>query len=337
MITHWLVAVSLALSAGLQAGDGQRRAYGTHEFLGYSQTQDVNESSGVTPSHFDADVFWTHNDSGHPPRVYAFRLSAADRRKGVAADLGYLMLPKAPCVDWEEITSGPGDTIYVFDGGDNSPCRRADKSIIRFKEPKIDWSKAPIRQSVRFEIARFEYSDPARPGKPVTRNEDRYDAECLLVDPLTGDVYVVTKRDYKDKPVARVYRLPAGRIRWDRRTVNVLQFVTDLSKNAPGVGAGGLTGMVTGGAVDPDGRHVIVRTYLAAYEFTLAPGRPFESIFEEKPQIISLFGEPQGEGICYARNGDLITTSEAIVRGPRFPIFITPRATATRPAGSPTP
>lgn|GEM_PF-1145129 len=320
-----MVCSRLALAGDAAVETGPQRAYGPHAFLARSKSDQIRESSGIAPSHFDPDVFWTCNDSDQRPRVYALRLSAADRQRRVAADLGYVELRGARCSDWEDMAPGPGHTLYVFDGGNNPPCRRADTRILRFAEPRVDWTQGPIRQEVRVEFIHFDYPDPARPGQPAGNPSGRYDAECLLVHPESGDLYIVTKRDVRNQVMARVYRLPGDSIRWNSRSVHVLEFVTDLSKVVPG--------MVTGGAVAPDGRRIVLRTYLAAYEFTLPPGRPFETIFQEKPQAISLLGEPQGEAICYARNGDLITTSEAIVLGPRFPIFITP--VATQPASAP--
>jgi hypothetical protein len=320
-------------AAALRAGGPQDDTYGPHAFLATAQTRAVKESSGVAPSHYDPDVFWTHNDSGHGPRVYAFRLSAADRKLKVAADLGYVDLRGARSVDWEDIASGPQDRLYLFDGGNNPPCSRADKCIIRFVEPRIDPAGKPIHQAARWESARLEYPDPDNPAKPATHNEDRYDAECLLVHPNAGDVYIVTKRGNDNKTTARLYRLPAASIRWDGRTVHVLQFVADLTPKMPAASLGGLASMVTGGAIRPDGQQVAIRTYLAASLFTLPAGRPFEDVFQQKPQTISLAGETQGEGICYARNGDLITTSEVVAFGPQFSVYVTPLT--TRPASAP--
>jgi len=331
----FIILAALARAPAPQAGVIHAPVYGTHALAAKSQSREVEECSGVAPSHFDADIFWTHNDSGHGPRVYAFRLSAADRQQKVAADLGYVELRGAPSVDWEDIASGPGNTIYLFDGGDNPPCRRADKCLIRFIEPKIDPAGQPVHLTGRWEMARFEYPDPNQPGKPVTRNADRFDAECLLVHPTTGDIYIVTKRTDDNKAVARLYRLPAASIRWDRRTVHLLQFVADLSKELPGASLGGLPAMVTGGAVSADGQHAAIRTYLAAAIFTLPPNHPFEDIFKQKPQTVSLVGEHQGEGIYFARNGDLITTSEVVLFGKQFPVYVTPLT--TRPASAPSP
>jgi hypothetical protein len=325
-------AIVIAWS-GLLAGGDKDLSYGSHSLLATAQTHEVKETSGVAPSHFSPDVFWTHNDSGHGPRVYAFRLAEADRKQKVAADLGSVELRGAPSVDWEDIAAGPNHQLYILDGGDNPPPRRKDKSIIRFIEPQIDPAGAPVRLPARWEAARFEYPDLDQPNKPAKQDDARYDAECLLVHPTTGDIYIVTKRGANNRAIAKLYRLPAATIRWDRRTVHTLQFVADLSKQIPGTSLGGVAGMVTGGAISADGQHAVIRTYLAACLFTLPAGRPFEEIFQQKPRLISLAGETQGEGICFARNYDLIMTSEVVAWGDQFSIYIVP--VATQPASAP--
>src|SRR5687768_6150727 len=126
-----------------------------HQWVATSETDQVSESSGVIASRVNKDVYWTHNDSGNTPRVWAFRLSEADRREHKAKDMGYVDLENASSVDWEDIAAGPGKTIYVLDGGDNPPCQRTDKQIHRFTEPKFDVNGPPIREKRRIDSIRW--------------------------------------------------------------------------------------------------------------------------------------------------------------------------------------
>ena len=309
--------------------------YGPEEFAALSETALVPECSGVIASRRNKDVYWTHNDSGGDrPRVWAFRLSAADRKRQVAKHLGYVELPGASNVDWEDIAAGQGGTIYVFDGGDNPPCRRDNKRIHRFAEPAIDPDGPPVALTAKFDSIRFEYPDPANPARPAQKNSDRYDAECLLVHPASGDMYVVTKRSNRNRPIARVYKLPAGGVAWDSDRVHVLEFVTDLSSVA--------MNMVTAGDVSRDGKRVVLRNYWSAFEYVLPPGEPFEAIFRQPPRAIPLSSELvhmlQGEGICYSLDGrELITTTESPQRNGdvKFRVFVVPRL-ANRPSTMPT-
>lgn len=307
-----------------------------HRHVASLDGDDVPESSGIVASRLNPDVYWTHNDSGDGPRVWAFRLTARDRAARVAPLLGSVELRGADAKDWEDIAWGADGAIYVFDGGDNPPCKRTRKQIYRFREPRLDLSADGVRkrfaQTVDCESMWFEYPDPKRKDRPASHNEDCFDAECLLVHPATGDIYIVTKRDNRKVAVARVYRFPGRQIRWNQRdAVHVLQFVTDLTPRVRGL-IDAMTGVnaISGGDIDATGTRVVLRDYLKAMEFVLPAGRPFENIFDQAPQTASLIGEPQGEAICFTLDGkELITTSEMEKgRTRRMPVYAVPSPAA---------
>ncbi len=301
------------------------REWSSEQFAALAETTSANESSGVIAARRSPDVYFTHNDSGAAkPRVWAFRLNTTDRRKKVARCLGYVELKTSSNIDWEDIAAGPENRLYILDGGDNPPCKRNTKRIIRFTEPKIDPDGPPVALTAASESIRFEYPDSTDTKRPASRNEDRYDAECLIVHPITGDLYIVTKRNNADRPVARVYKLEAAKLTWGSPRVYVLEFVTELPSSM---------NMVTAGDVDREGRHVVLRNYWSAYEYTLPPGKPFDDIFRVTPRSIPLLKQAaeflQGEGICYSADGrELITTTES-PRGKqdeKFRVYIVPSA-----------
>jgi len=299
----WLVHLACAVTPSLAGGEWTTQLYGPHQQVATLDTDEVQESSGVVPSRINADLYWTNEDSGAGPRVWVFRLSLADLGAATARNMGYIDLPGASSVDWEDVANGPGDMIYLFDGGDNPPCDRTDKQIHRFSEPVIDPDGPRVSLTTSFQTMRFEYPDPGNPLQPADADDERYDAESLLVHPVSGDIYVVTKRTTDGTPTVRVYVLPAASIAWSSGTIHVLTLVTDLTPT--------IQAQSTGADIDADGRRVLIRTYVAAYEFILPEGQPFDSIFEQTPQTNSLSGEPQGEGICYTPDGrDILTTSE---------------------------
>lgn len=320
-----ILSVMLSLAVGItvaQAADYH------HRLVAWSETEMIPESSGVIAAPDLPDIFWTHNDSGsYRPRLWAFRLTIADRQEKVAPHMGWIELTNALLIDWEDIATGPEDFIYVLDGGDRPPCTRTNKRIYRFQQPKIDFSKPPVRLKVSADHIRFEYPSPADKRKPARRKENRYDAECLFVHPKTGAIYVVTKLDHRNKPCTRVFKLSADRLSWNKNNekIHVLQPVSDLSEklNTPD----NIFSAITGGDCSSDGRRVVLRNYLAAYEFVLPECRPFKHIFQRRPKVISLFGELQGEAIGYTHNGwDLISTTEArFTGGEKFPIYLTTR------------
>ena len=332
MIDVTMLVLVLGWASTSAPAEPTNAVYGPEEFAARSETTLVPGCSGVIASRRNQDVYWTHNDSKNAqPRMWAFRLSAADRKKRVARHLGHVELPGASNVDWEDIAAGPGGTIYVFDGGDNPPCRRADKHIYRFAEPAVDPDGPPVALTAKFDSIRFEYPDSANPARPAQSNDDRYDAECLLVHPVSGDMYVVTKRSNRNRPAARIYKLPAGGLAWNSDRVHVLELVADLSSAA--------MNMVTAGDVSGDGRRVVLRNYWSAFEYVLPAGEPFEAIFRQKPQAVPLSSELvhilQGEGICYRLDGrELITTTESPQRSgdEKFRVFVVPRLDNRAPA-----
>ena len=300
------LATLTAFLLGGSAWGWDTQIYGEHYLSAQTETDQVPESSGVVAGRLSADLYWTNNDSGHPARLWVFRLTEADEAAGVARNLGYVNLSGASSSDWEDVATGPGNTIYVFDGGDNPPCGRTSKRIHRFVEPAIDPDGAPVALSVAYESIRFEYPDTADPSQPADSDDERYDAESLAVHPLSGDIYVVTKRNNSNVPVSYVYKLSAAELNWGSDDIHVLEFIADISAAVPS----GPTGM----DLDAEGRRLVVRNYWAAYEFTLPTSQPFDDIFQTTPLAINLQvpAEPQGEAVCYHLNGgDLITTSEA--------------------------
>ncbi|UCD27754.1 MAG: hypothetical protein JSV03_11680 [Planctomycetota bacterium] len=303
--------------SGSVVAQSTTQPYSLHKLVAMAETKRVPESSGVIASRVSKDIFWTHNDSGrYAPRVWAFRLSKADRTRGVAKHMGYVELVGAAIIDWEDIAVGPKNRIYILDGGDGIPCRRTNKKIYRFVEPRIDPAGAAIALKKPCDSTRFEYPDLSNPSRPAGSNDQRYDAESLFVHPTNGDIYLVTKHDNRNKASARIYKLPASKIKWNTGAINVLQFVADVSSKVPN--------MPVAADIDKNGRRVVIRNYASAYEFTLSQDMPFDTIFQRIPKVISLSFELQGEGICYGPNGDLITTTEGVT-SPHFKIYVTPR------------
>src|SRR5947209_17594710 len=89
--------------------------YGPPRTLAQVSIPGLTESSGIVASRTYPGVFWTHNDSGDRPRLYAIT------RDGKLA--GRWLVPNAKAYDWEDIAAGPapgGRTwLYIGDIGDN--------------------------------------------------------------------------------------------------------------------------------------------------------------------------------------------------------------------------
>src|SRR5687767_5426116 len=84
--------------------------------LAHLEDRSIDESSGLIASRRNPDLYWTHNDSGDLPLIFAF--DRTGRSRGVWSVSG------AYAYDWEDIAYGPGPEpdrhyLYIGDIGDN--------------------------------------------------------------------------------------------------------------------------------------------------------------------------------------------------------------------------
>jgi hypothetical protein len=101
--------------------------------------------------------------------------------------------------------------------------------------------------------------------------------------------------------------LTAGRTTPLRRVGDVALPVTTTSN--PFSFAGRL--LVTGGAVSPDGRFAVLRTYADAFEFDVSGGDVVAAVTGGKARAVAMPDEPQGESVAYTADGTaLLTVSE---------------------------
>jgi len=138
----------------------------------------IRESSGIVSSRKQAGTYWTMNDSGNPPRLYA--VDATGR------SLGVLTIAGARNVDWEDIAIDEDGKLYVGDFGNNSRRRRV---LTIYVIPEPDPRKA-ARAAVEAKV-RFRYPDGHGP----------FDCEAMFV--RKGRAYLITKQPLS----ARLYRV----------------------------------------------------------------------------------------------------------------------------------
>jgi hypothetical protein len=240
------------------------------------QSAFVTESSGLARSYTFPGHFYTHNDSGDSARFWRFDL------KGKVA--GPFVLKGAGASDWEDMASAKIDGksfLYIADIGDNMKSR---KSVQVYKVPEPEGDKRELTTFITYDL---------------TYPEGPQDAEALMVHPKSGDLTIVTKAR---EGAAKVYVLK------DANGLNGGKHVLSLQGSlGPGFKPGQAQ-LVTGGDYSPDGRHVALRTYFAAYEFPVSPGNHW---FESAPSARLLSLELQGEAIAYTLDGaTLLTTAE---------------------------
>ena len=269
------------------AGNQPNSHFSPPTVIGTIKLSDITESSGIAASRCQNNVLWTHNDSGDDAFIFAIDLKGEN--------LGTWKVPNAQNIDWEDIAAfkdkGGKCFLYIGEIGDNK-AKREEHAIYRIPEPKTTpAASVTTRQSPLFtenaEILRFTYPD------------FNQDAETLMVQSKTGDIYVVTKRV---SGPAGVYRLkPAFGL-------EVVKADKIIEISVPAIP----NGFVTGGDISPDGRHVIICDYTRAYEWTLPDGSlNFDDIWLQKPESIDLSSRKVGEAVSYNVDGTVIyATSE---------------------------
>ncbi|MDA1183024.1 MAG: hypothetical protein O2930_00065 [Acidobacteria bacterium] len=267
-----------ALSLDVVAAPQDEVSFGGPTPAGVVQHDPLREASGLVASRAHPGVLWTHNDSGDGPHLYAL---TTDGRH-----LGVFTLSGAEARDWEDLAIGPGpdagvDYLYAGDIGDND-SQHDVKYVYRVAEPAVSTDQAPSVTSLTG-VSRIALRYPGAPS----------DAETLLVDPLTGDLYVVTKRSTD----ASVYRAAAPISTAD--IIEMERSGTLSLPSVPGLPAAG-QGAV-GGDIAPSGLEVLLKTYTAVYYWRR--GSAAEALFARPYQALPYVPEPQGEAIAWAADG----------------------------------
>lgn len=250
----------------------------------------VAESSGLVASRLNANLFWTHNDSGDAPFIYAF--DRQGRRRGVWRVEG------AQARDWEDIAAATLEGtsyLYLGDIGDNRE-RRATITVYRLREPSV---ASPETSKEASPSARPRLTEPAE-AYNLRYPDGSHNAETLLVHPSSGDLYIITKTPIS---AAVVYKAATP---LDSSRVTTLTRVGELRLPAL------LGGLLTGGDISSDGRRVALCDYIAGYELRLPDdAASFDAIWKQKPVSVNLGQRQQGEAVCYSLDAlSLFATSE---------------------------
>jgi hypothetical protein len=252
--------------------------YGPPVQAGQVAESALTELSGLAASRRNPGVYYAHNDSGDTARFFA--LSATGEA------LGVFTLSATSATDWEDIAVGPCPTgwcVHLGDIGDNAVARTGC-AVIRVAEPEVAAAVGEV--TVTAERFPFVYPDGA------------HNAETLLVHPLSGDVYVVSK---VAATPSKVYRYPAP---LQAGATVTLEHVADVT-----VPAGSL--LVTGGDIHPTGARLLLRTYDHLWELRGAPGADFAALLAATPLSVPVATETQGEAVAYTVDGlGYVTASE---------------------------
>jgi hypothetical protein len=279
---------SRAETAQRSSAKTRAEIYGPPRVIAKLKSPEITEGSGIVASH-TAGIYWTHNDSGDGPFIYA--IDDRGRARGV------FRVAEAKARDWEDIAAGPGPErkkryLYIGDIGNNSD-QRSEVVVYRIPEPALTSVDATsTRKKPRL-------TEPAEAIK-LRYPDGRHDAETLLVHPITGDLYLITKAAFAS-PI--VYKAPAPLT--SDKTISLLK---KAELNVPSL----LGGIITGGGIAPDGRRIALCDYIQGYEIVLpSSSNDFDDIWKQPMSTINLGRRSQGEAVTYRLDGKaLLATSE---------------------------
>ncbi len=247
--------------------------------LGEIQVPDLNEASGLASSRSNPLYIWSHNDSGGDPLLYLMTQAGADS--------GRFVLDGAQNVDWEDMAIGPGPTVgqqylYAADIGDNRAAR-GNYTIYRVPEPDLTVQDIPATSTLSgVEAISYVYDDG-----------NARDAEAIMVDPATNDIYIISKREAS----VILYTLPFPQ--------NTAQLDTaDRLRVLPFT-------MVTAADISPNGSEVLIKNYLNVYHWSKSGSESISDLLGTMPARLPYTVEPQGEAIAWhSDNGTYFTLSE---------------------------
>ncbi|OQP64158.1 hypothetical protein A3860_22395 [Niastella vici] len=252
------------------------------------QRKRLHEISGIAASLQYKNRLYVQEDNGHPNYLYVTN-SRGD-------DVGRLLISKSLNRDWEDIAVGPGPLpqqqyIYIADIGDNHAWR-CRIQIYRLPEPELEGRVVPVHKIVKgVDVITLKYPDRS------------HNAETILLDPFTRDLYIATKED--DSCRIFVARYPQS----TRNTIT-LEPVIKLPFH-----------LVTSGNIASNGQEILLRNEQLYWYWKRSPGETVAAALSRPPQeIVPGINEPQGEAICFtADRQGYFTCSE--VHGKQEPVI----------------
>ena len=277
---------------------------GVREDAGLVELPEISEASGIAASRTNRGVLWLHNDSGGRNVLYA--MTTGGRH------LGTYLLGGASNRDWEDLAVGPGpdslrDYLYVGDIGDNSAVHDV-KLIYRVPEPEVDSSQLPASVSLDG-VDRIA----------LTYADGRFDAETLLLDPLTRDLFIVAK----GASPAGIYRVAFPQSTSDTVTADRVGTVAVSTAVA--------------GDVSSSGEEILLKNYTTILYWCRTPGQPLWEALGVPGQAVPYTLEPQGEAVAWGAHAEGYYTVSEEAFGIQSRVYFYPRLTTVVPERDLTP
>jgi hypothetical protein len=247
-----------------------------HKFkLGRIDNKDIDESSGLAASRRHPGVFWTHNDSGNGPYVFAITKTGHC--------LASFQVAGVRNTDWECIAIDGEGHLYIGDTGNNDH-KRDRIFVYRVDEPDPTAAGPggkgqPLRVN---QVWRLKY-----PDKP-------FDAESLVI--YQGKGYVISK--LLNGKNAGLYRFDLSANAGGEGVT--LEHVCDLPIRSP----------ATDACISDDGKQLAVMTVTGPNLFQI--DGDMTNVAKVQPAYVNYFdaGDMNMEGVCFTEEGLLASTEQ---------------------------
>lgn len=191
-------------------------------------------------------VFWTINDSGDEPRLYAVRSDGRIFDSERYPKNPGVLVGGAINVDWEDIGADASGHIIIPDFGNNSNAR-SDLTLYFVSEPEPTEGRTSVAKRVNIEY-------PDQRLRPAPRHDFNFDAEAFFT--VGTDCFILTK--HRSDTWTKLYRLdlPASG-----------QVTEGASHSLTYIDRFDVKGQVTGADCTPDGLRLAVITYDSVWVF----------------------------------------------------------------------
>jgi hypothetical protein len=262
-MTKWAIGVLCVLHLSCATPEESRGPFELGQTKGVNKNRSLEETSGIVSSHAHPGSFWAHNDSGHPPELFLL--------DSTAQTMANFRIAGAKNRDWEDITRLTIDSLsllFIGDIGDNNQ-RHGIKIIYCVPEPEdLDDSTAlkPIQ------TLWIRLSGRSR------------DVEALMADPVTKNLYLVSKREHEVNVYEVTYPYPSDTLE--------VEPVLELPVS-----------QITAADISSNGDEILMKNYSDIYYWKRLPGQSIPEALRASPITLAYEREPQGESIAWALDG----------------------------------
>ncbi len=230
------------------------------------KNSELDEISGLVCSSKNKNLIWVHNDGRKNLSLYLI---------DTLGNTVKTFTSNSKVLDFEDIAIDTGvvngiSYIYAGDIGDNFRWR-STISVYRIPEPgKGDNSILPGIEEIK-----LTYPDGSR------------DAEAMFADPISKQLYILSKREQK----VGIYAVPL--------TVKANKTYKMRKLGELEVYGEGDSKWITGADISRDGLKILVRTYANVFYWNRRRTETIEQALKSKPAILKCKYESQGEAIGF--------------------------------------